>query len=124
MRVKTGITRRRRHKKILKLAKGYRMARHKHYKVAKESVLHAGEYAFAGRKLRKRDFRKLWIIRLNAALTPFNLSYNRFINLLKKAQIKLNRKVLADLALNEPKVFSEIVKSITAALVFFFFFLD
>lgn len=115
MRVKTGTVRHRKHKKILKLAKGYRMARHKRYKVAKESVLHAGEYAFAGRKLRKRDFRALWIIRINAALTPFNLSYSRFAALLKKSNIGLNRKILAELALVEPKVFAQIVKKVSAA---------
>jgi len=121
MRVKTGTVQHRRHQKILKMAKGYRMAKHRRYKVAKENVLHAGEYAFAGRKLRKRDFRKLWIIRIKAALSPFNLKYSQFINLLTKNKIKLNRKVLADLALTEPDTFSKIVKSIsTVAFVFFF----
>jgi len=123
MRVKTGIVRHRKHKKVLDMAKGYRMARHKRFKTAKESVLHAGEYAFMGRKLRKRDFRKLWIIRVNAALTPFDLKYSRFIELLKKAKISLNRKILADLALNEPKVFAQIVKKVSVSLFFFFFFL-
>ena len=120
MRIKTGTTRHRKHKKILKMAKGYRMSRHKHIKVAKESVLHAGEYAFAGRKLKKRNFRKLWIMRINAALKSFDLSYSKFINLLNKAKIKLNRKVLADLALNNPKVFEKIVKTILVSFFFFF----
>lgn len=122
MRVKTGVVRHRKHKKILKLAKGYRMARRKRIKVAKESVLHAGEYAFAGRKLRKRNFRKLWIIRINAALKKHNLSYSKFIYLLKKAEIKLNRKILADLALKEPAVFAQIVKNIVSVFAFFAFF--
>lgn len=121
MRVKTGTKRRARHNRVLQRAKGYRLSHSRRYKVAKESVLHAGDYAFAGRKLRKRDFRKLWIVRINAALKPFDLSYSRFINLLKKAEIKLNRKNLADLAVTEPKVFAKIVKSVLSVFVFFFF---
>lgn len=97
------------------------MSRRKHYKAANENILHAGEYAFAGRKLRKRDFRKLWIMRINAALKPFNLKYSQFINHLKIANIKLDRKILADLALLHPKIFEKIVKS-TAAAIFFFWF--
>ena len=108
-RVKTGFKRRRRHKKIIKQAKGYRMTRGRLYKVSHEAVLHAGQYAFAGRKLRKRQFRRLWIQRINAALTSLGLSYSRFINLLKKAQITLNRKILADLAVNDPDTFKNIV---------------
>lgn len=122
MRIKTGLVRKRKHKKILKMAKGYRMARHKRIKVAKESVLHAGEYAFAGRRLRKRDLRKLWIIRLNAALAPFNLKYSRFIQLLKKAKIELNRKILADLAISEPETFAKIVKKVAVFCLFFFLY--
>jgi len=109
MRIKTGIVRKKRHKKILKLAKGYWMTRHKRFKVANEAVMHAGQYAFNGRKLRKRDTRKLWIVRLNAALTTFKISYSKFIKLLKDKKIELNRKVLSEIALNDPTTFKEIV---------------
>ncbi len=112
MRAKTGYTRKRRHKKILKLAKGYRMTRSKLYKVAKEAVLHAGSYAYHGRKLRKRDFRTLWIQRINASLTGTGLKYSHFINKLKTNKIQLNRKILADLAVNHPKVFFKIVDKV------------
>lgn len=112
MRVKTGFARRRRHKKIIKLAKGYRMTRSRLYKVAHEAVLHAGQYAYIGRKLRKRDFRKLWIQRINAAVRQYGLSYSKFVNLLKKAKINLNRKILAHLATTDPKTFEAIVKKI------------
>lgn len=109
-RVKTGTTRRKRHKKVLKRTKGFRMTKGRLYKVSKEADLHAGQYAYAGRKLRKRDMRKLWINRINAALTPHNLSYSKFISGLKKAKIELNRKILADLALSDPDVFKAIVE--------------
>jgi len=79
------------------------------YKVSKEADLHAGQYAFIGRKLKKRDMRRLWIIRINAGLTLHNLSYSKFINGLKKAKIELDRKILADLALNNPETFKAIV---------------
>ena len=90
MRVKSGVDTRRKHKKVLKLASGYWMTRHKQFKKAKEAVLHAGEYAFAGRKLKKRDFRTLWIIRLNAALRELGLTYSKFINLLSTKKIGLD----------------------------------
>ena len=109
-RVKTGTTRRKRHKKVLKRTKGFRMTKGRLYKVSKEADLHAGQYAYAGRKLRKRDMRRLWINRINAALTPHNLSYSKFISGLKKAKIELNRKILADLALSDPDVFKAIVE--------------
>ena len=109
-RVKTGPSRRRRHKKVLKRTKGFRMTKGRLYKVSKEADLHAGQYAFAGRKLRKRDMRRLWITRINAALTPYEISYSKFINGLKKAKIELNRKILADLALSDPKTFKTIVE--------------
>lgn len=112
MRIKTGTTRRKRHKKILKLAKGYRMTRHRLYKVAHEAVLHAGEYAFAGRKQRKRQLRRLWIVRINAAVRKHGLNYSKFISLLKKKKIQLNRKILATLALKQPKKFDQIVKEV------------
>jgi len=111
MRVKTGTTKRAAHKKVFKLAKGFRMSRHRLYKVAKEAVLHAGDYAFAGRKHRKRDFRQLWIIRLKAALSqqPKPLSYSRFINLLKTKNCQLNRQSLSGLATKYPQVFEKLV---------------
>ena len=112
VRVKGGVTTRRRHKKVLKLAKGYWMTRHKQFKKAKEAVLHAGEYAFAGRKLKKRDFRTLWIIRLNAALRSLGLTYSKFINLLKQKKIGLDRKILSQIAVEYPKVFEKIVEKI------------
>lgn len=115
-RVKTGTTRRRRHKKVLKRTKGFRMTKGRLYKVSKEADLHAGQYAYAGRKLRKRDMRRLWITRINAALTPYNLSYSKFINGLKKAKIELNRKILADLAISDPNTFKEIVDKTQKAL--------
>jgi large subunit ribosomal protein L20 len=109
MRVKTGVVRRRKHQKMLKQAKGYWMSRHKLYKKAHEAVLHAGVYAYHGRKQRKRDFRSLWIIRLNAALRSQGQTYARFIRQLKLAKIELDRKILAELAVNRPAVFAQIV---------------
>ena len=82
------------------------------YKVSKEADLHAGHYAYVGRKLRKRDLRRLWITRINAGLTPHNLSYSKFINALKESEINLNRKMLAHLATDEPKAFDAVVKAI------------
>lgn len=111
-RVKGGITTRRRHKKIITQAKGYRMTRHKQVKKAFESVLHAGEYAYKGRKMRKSDFRKLWIIRLNAAVRPLGLTYSTFISLLKKKKIELDRKILAKIAVEHPLIFTHIVEKV------------
>jgi large subunit ribosomal protein L20 len=111
-RVKTGTTRRRRHKQVLKRTKGFRMTKGRLYKVSKEADLHAGQYAFVGRKLRKRDMRKLWITRINAALTPEEISYSQFINGLKKAKIELDRKILAHLALTDPETFKTIVEKV------------
>ncbi len=112
MRVKTGTVRRRKHKKILAQAKGYRMTRSRLIKKAKEAVLHAGEYAFAGRKLRKRDFRRLWITRINAGLSESTLSYSQFIAGLKKTKIELDRKILADLCVSDPKTFTKILDKV------------
>jgi len=112
MRVKTGTTRRRRHKKVLAQAKGYRMSKHRLFRAAHEAALHAGEYAYAGRKRRKREMRKLWIVRLNAAVREHGLSYSRFIKLLGEAQITLNRKILAHLAVKEPQVFAQIINQL------------
>lgn len=99
-----------RHKKLLKLASGYRMTKNRLYKVAKEAVLHAGQYAFAGRHLRRRDMRSVWIVRINAALKGLGISYSKFIDATKKKNIQIDRKILAELAVNQPKVFAEIVK--------------
>lgn len=109
MRVKTGIVRHRKHKKILKLARGYWMSRSKLYTKAKEAVLHAGSYAYHGRKRRKRDFRTLWIQRINAGLTDSGLSYSKFIQALKQNKIELDRKILAELALNHQPVWLKVV---------------
>jgi large subunit ribosomal protein L20 len=110
-RVKTGIIRRRRHKKVLKLTRGFRGTNHRLYKRAKEALLHAGQYAYIGRKLRKRDMRKLWIIRINAALKEVDatLMYSRFINSMKKANITIDRKILAELAVSDFETFKSIV---------------
>lgn len=108
MRVKS--LRRPRHKKLLQRAKGYRMTRHRLYKVAAEAVLHAGQYAYVGRKLRKRDLRRTWIVRLNAAVRGFGLTYSQFVAGLKKANIIIDRKILAQLAVDQPQVFKAVVE--------------
>ncbi len=110
VRVKSGTWTRKRHKKVLKQAKGFWMTRHKQFKKAKEAVLHAGEYAFAGRKDKKSEFRTLWIIRLNAALRKLGLTYSVFVNGLKKKNIQLDRKILSKIALEHPDIFELIVK--------------
>ncbi len=115
-RVKTGVVRRRRHKKILKLAKGFYSGRRKHFRKAKEQLERSLVYAYRDRRNRKRDFRKLWIIRINAACRLNDISYSRFINGLKKANIELDRKILADMAMNDPEAFAVVVKEAKAAL--------
>lgn len=114
-RTKTGTTRRKRHKKVLSRTKGMRMSKGKLYKVSKEADLHAGQYAFIGRRLRKRDFRKLWIIRINAGLSTYadGLKYSKFINLLKTNKVEINRKILADLVISDPNAFKKIVEKVT-----------
>lgn len=111
-RVKGGYVTKRKHKKVLESAKGYWMSRHKQFKKAKEATLHAGEYAFAGRKLKKRQFKTLWIIRLNAAVRNMDLKYNKFIHLLKIKKISLDRKILAKIVVEHPKIFQNIVEKI------------
>lgn len=111
-RVKRGIVSRRKHKKVLKQTKGYRMTRHRLIKVAKEAALHAGQYAYIGRKLRKRDVRRLWILRISEAIKSLGWSYSQFIHAAKEKKVELNRKILADLVVNEPRVFKEIVKKL------------
>lgn len=109
-RVKGGVTARRRHKKILKLAKGYWGAKSKLFRPANEQVLKSLAYAYAHRKKRKGDFRKLWISRINAAARMNGLSYSRFINGLKQAGVKINRKMLADLAVNDAQAFAKLTE--------------
>jgi large subunit ribosomal protein L20 len=109
VRIKGGVRTRAKHKKVLKLAKGFWMTRHKQFKKAKEAVLHAGEYAFKGRKAKKRDFRQLWIIRMNAALRELGMKYSLFINKLKVNKIELDRKILSQIAVEHPEVFKKIV---------------
>ena len=111
-RVKGGITTKRKHKKTLTLAKGYWMSRSKQIKKAKEAVLHADAYSYAGRKARKRDFRTLWIVRLNAAVREAGLSYSKFINLLKTKNVGIDRKILSQIAIDHPTVFTKIVEKV------------
>jgi large subunit ribosomal protein L20 len=101
------------HRKIKRLAKGYKQARSRRVKSAKEALLHAGAYAYHGRKLRKRDLRKLWIIRLNAAARQNGLSYSKFISNLKSAKIEIDRKILSDIAVSDPDTFKKIFDSTT-----------
>lgn len=114
-RAKGGFKSRRRRNKILKLAKGYRGARSRCYKQAKETVERALCFAFAHRKLKKRNYRRLWIARINAACRLNNISYSKFIGGLTKLNIKINRKILAHLALTDPKAFSLLVEKAKAA---------
>ncbi len=111
-RVKRGVIARRRRKKILKLAKGFRGAKGKLYRSAINAVWKALSYSYRDRKVRKRDFRKLWIMRINAAVRQYDLSYSKFIYLLKQKNINLNRKVLADMAINDPQGFEKLVNSV------------
>lgn len=111
-RVKGGPRAHAKHKKILKLAKGYKGSRSKIYKKAHEAVLRAGEHAFAGRRIRRRDMRRLWISRLNGALTNYDVNYSTFINKMKTADVLLNRKMLSEIAIRDPKGFEEIVKKV------------
>jgi len=108
-RVRTGVVRRQRHKRIIKETKGYRGARSKNFKKAHEAYIRAGEHAYAGRKIRKRDLRRLWIQRINAAVTPLGISYSQFIHKLNEKEIRLNRKVLAEIAVRDPETFRMIV---------------
>lgn len=111
-RVKRGVASHRKHKKVLSLTKGHKGGRSKLIREAKSSLLHAGQYAFAGRKLRKRDMRPLWITQLGIAVKNEGLSYSRFISQLRIKNIKLDRKILADLAVNHPDDFKKIVTQI------------
>lgn len=115
-RTKTGVVRRQRHKKTLKLTKGFRGTNRRLVRRSSEALLHAGQYAYIGRKLRKRDMRSLWILRISAGLgqSGSELNYSRFINALKKAKINLNRKMLSELAINDAKAFKTIVEKAAA----------
>ena len=115
-RVKRGVTARARHKKVLALAKGYRGRRKNVYRVAKQAVMKAGQYAYRDRRQRKRQFRQLWIVRINAAARENGLSYSKFMNGLKKASINIDRKVLADLAVFDKPAFAKSVEQAKANL--------
>jgi|TARA_R110000850_G_scaffold75169_4_gene164141 large subunit ribosomal protein L20 len=115
-RVKRGVTANRRHKKVLKQAKGYYGARSRIYRVAKQAVIKAGQYAYRDRRQRKRQFRRLWIARINAGARLNGLSYSRLIAGLKKANVEIDRKVLADLAMNDFAVFTVVVEKAKSAL--------
>ncbi len=108
-RVKNGAVTKARHKKVLKQAKGYFGSKHRLYKSAKEQLMHSGQYAFRDRKQKKREFRKLWITRINAACRENGISYSRFIEGLNKAGVEVNRKMLSEIAINDPKAFTELV---------------
>ena len=109
-RVKGGVTARKRHKKVLKQAKGYYGAKSKLYRPANQAVMTSLDYAYSGRKQRKRDFRKLWISRINAAARSNGMNYSTFINGLKKANVEINRKVLSEMAIHDPEGFSKLVE--------------
>ncbi len=115
-RVKRGVVARARHKKVLKQAKGYYGARRKVYRVAKQAVIKAGQYSYRDRRMRKRQFRRLWIIRINAAARLSGLSYSRFMDGLNKADIEVDRKVLADLAVHDIAAFGVLAEKAKASL--------
>lgn len=110
-RVKRAVNARKNHKKVLKLAKGYFGGRHRLFKTANESVVRALRNAYVGRRLKKRDYRKLWIARINAATRMNGLSYSRFMNGMKLAGVDINRKMLSEIAINDPKAFTELVET-------------
>lgn len=115
-RVKRGVTARARHKKVLAKAKGYREARSRVFRVAKQAVIKAGQYAYRDRRVRKREFRALWIVRINAGARENGITYSRFIAGLKRAAIGINRKVLADIAVFDKVAFTLIAEKVKAAL--------
>lgn len=115
-RVKGGTNSKKRHNRVLKLAKGYRGAKSKNFKTAKQAVMKSFDYAYVGRKLRKREFRRLWITRINAAARLNGMSYSRFMNGLKKANIDINRKMLADIAINDAGAFTSLVETAKQSL--------
>jgi len=111
-RVKRSVAKRKRKKKIIKQAKGYKWSRKSKYRAAKEALMHAWTYAYRDRRTKKRDFRRLWQIRINAACREQGISYSKFINALKKNKIELDRKILADLAMNHPEIFKKIIEKV------------
>ena len=115
-RVKGGMATKKRRNRVLKLAKGYRGAKSKQFRTAKQAVMKSLSYSYVGRKQRKREFRRLWIARINAATRMNDLSYSRFMNGLKNANILMNRKMLADLAINDPAAFKQLVETAKANL--------
>ena len=115
-RVKGAMMTRKRRKKVLKLAKGFYGSKSKHFKMAKEQVMKSGNYAFAGRRQKKRDFRRLWIARINAACRPQGINYSSFMNGLKKAGIELNRKMLSEMAIHDQAGFAALVETAKKAL--------
>ena len=110
-RIKGAMMTRKRRKKTLKLAKGYFGSKSKHFKMAKQQVMKSGNYAFAGRKMKKREFRNLWITRINAACRAEGMNYSTFMNGLKKAGVELNRKMLSEMAIHDPKSFSALIET-------------
>jgi large subunit ribosomal protein L20 len=114
MRIKRGVIKKKAHKKILKLAKGYRGTRSRRFKTANEALLHAGKYAHRDRRQKKRDFRKLWIERINAACRLCGLSYSKFVNMLKKNNVNIDRKNLQLLAVENFEVFKKLVEAVKA----------
>ena len=115
-RVKGAMMTRKRRNATLKLAKGYWGSKSKHFKMAKQAVMKSGNYAFVGRKLKKRDYRRLWITRLSAAVKPYGLNYSTFMNGMKKAGIDMNRKTLSEMAINDAASFAAVVKAAKTAL--------
>ncbi len=111
-RIKCAVTTRNRRKKVLKLAKGYWGAKSKHFKMAKQAVMKSGNYAYIGRRHKKRDFRKLWITRISAACRMNGMNYSTFMNGLKKAGINLNRKMISEIAISDPEGFSKLVDQV------------
>ncbi|MCI6305166.1 MAG: 50S ribosomal protein L20 [Subdoligranulum sp.] len=115
-RIKGAMMTHKRRKKTLKLAKGFYGSKSKHFKMAKQQIMKSGNYAFAGRKMKKRQFRNLWITRINNAVRPLGMNYSTFMNGLKKAGVELNRKMLSEMAINDPKSFEALVATAKAAL--------
>ena len=115
-RIKGAMMTRKRRNKVLKLAKSYWGSKSTHFKMAKQAVMKSGNYAFAGRKQKKREFRRLWITRISAAVAPYGLNYSKFMNGVKKAGIELNRKSLSEMAINDTAAFAAIVEKAKAAL--------
>ena len=115
-RIKGAMMTHKRRKKTLKLAKGFYGSKSKHFKMAKQQIMKSGNYAFAGRKMKKRQFRNLWITRINNAVRPLGMNYSTFMNGLKKAGVELNRKMLSEMAINDPKSIEALVATAKAAL--------